>query len=148
MILVHAIGALLVICSYLYFLPRIGMATAWVGLSSPWRMVYSISILLAAIAYLITLRHQASLSLPLIAIFLLSAACWAPSMYFFPKHKWITVGVLTVTSFSVLLLLLRTSPKLQITKLAFMYLFLHCFLLDNLLWSYCYTTLPKTLSTS
>jgi hypothetical protein len=140
--LIHILGASLVLGSYFYFLPKVPTKTAWAGIEGKLQTVYTISILLSAIAYIyffVTVVTNDKITANLnfwCGLFLLSASLWAPSMYFFPENKILTVLILTLTSISVFSLLysnIENTSRFSLISLS--YLLLHVFLLDNVVWS-------------
>jgi hypothetical protein len=140
--LIHILGASLVLGSYFYFLPKVPTKTAWAGIEGKLQAVYTISILLSAIAYIyfcvtVVMKDKITANLNIwCSLFLLSASLWAPSLYFVPENKIITVLILTLTSISVFGLLysnIENTSRLSLVSLS--YLLLHVFLLDNVIWS-------------
>jgi hypothetical protein len=135
---------ILVLVSYIYYLPKIHETISWAGIpsQSPLRKMYVVSIVLSAVFYVCFMYKPptpvSSLTLFYQKLFLISAALWAPSMYYFPQHRFLTIIVLTMTSASAFMMAM-TSPW-------FIYIFLHCFFMDNLLWSYMYLKLRDALN--
>jgi hypothetical protein len=145
---INLIGAILVIASYVYFLPRLSDGRAWAGISGHGMTVYTVSILLAAVAYILYMsqvlmsKKENGLAISIAtAFFLLSAAMWAPSMYYLPKHRYATVVCLSLTTAGVIGFFCTSEmPPLQTVCLA--YLLFHVFVLDNVIWSSRYLRFP------
>jgi hypothetical protein len=140
---INLVGAILVIASYVYFLPRLSEGKAWAGISGYGMTVYTVSILLAAVAYIVYLsqvlvaketKNGIAIGIAM-ALFLLSAALWAPSMYYLPNHRYVTVACLTATSAGVIGLFCTSSSRSPLQTVCLAYLLSHVFVLDNVNWS-------------
>jgi len=145
LLLSQLLGAVLVLGSYFYYIPKLSNAVLWVNFSPAIQRLYWISILLSAIAYttfvlLTVLRivniRQMPIFIALSMGFLLAAATWSPSLYYFPHQKWITALSLSAVSLFVLgmVLLVGMYEKHVLPSLLLLYLLFHVFFMDNVTW--------------
>jgi hypothetical protein len=138
-IFINLLGLILVLFSYIYYIPKIGISKLWVGISENVRYMYMISIILCVLLY--TIQFVVICNDPSkisnvyylgLVLFLISAALWTPSIYY-KFNPYITILLLSLTSFGVLLMLISSFDVL--IKICLLYLFLHCLILDNIYWS-------------
>ena len=139
--IINVIGGILVLTSYFYYIPKIGMTNLSKQIPEYMKYIYVSSIIFATICYILAMileiRNPGMIKSPVmfyigLVLFLIASALRAPSIYYYPKK--ITIILLSIVSFSVLLMLFSISDK--ITILCLLYLFLHCLILDNIIWSY------------
>lgn len=129
----NLLGGILVLGSYLVFVPKIPQKRLWAGIThSSLKLLYGISMILATVFYLIFFfKSQTSLqSLVVLLVFFISSALWTPSLLY--KTPWLTLLCLTLTSVSVLFLFLMEKNKLS--KFCLLYFLFHVLVLDNLYW--------------
>lgn len=144
LIIINVLGGICVLSSYFYYIPKIGLNNLSKQIPSSMRYVFLFSIVLATICYLLAMISEINnpgiikspqmFYLGLI-LFFVASSFWAPCIYYnYPKY--ITILCLSIVSFGILLMLLSISDNL--TMLCLLYLFLHCLILDNIVWSHYY----------
>lgn len=134
---VHILGAILVFSSYFYYLPKITSTNIWAGMSNHLKLLFTISIVIAIVSFLIGMWSEGDNISKLrwaFLLFYLGASLWTPFLYY--HNKWLVLLALCLTSVGALLLTMW-SPR----HILFFIVLLHVFIMDNIIWYGNYVTI-------
>jgi hypothetical protein len=125
---VHILGAIMVFTSYFYYIPKIRTKDLWAGMSSNLKLLFTISILIAVLSFLIGMwtGNDSKLKWAFL-IFYLGASLWAPFLYY--NNQLMVLVALCLTSLGAFLLTLW-SPR----HILFFIVLLHVLIMDNIIW--------------
>lgn len=133
---VHIVGAIMVLTSYFYYIPKIRTKDLWAGIPNNLQLILTISILIAVVSFLIGMwsgGNDPKLKWAFF-IFYLGASLWAPFVYY--NNKLMVLVALCLTSLGAFLLTLW-SPR----HILFFIVLLHVLIMDNIVWYRYYSLL-------
>jgi len=132
LLLANIIGGIFVLSSYFIYLPKMSSQQLWVGIPKSLQTFFLISILLAIISFIsafFLLSHLSSIFWFGLSLFYIGASLWSIMLYHHSK-----LGVFIALSLTSLGALLMTFHHNRLITLLFTYLFLHCLIMDNIIW--------------
>jgi hypothetical protein len=126
---VHMIGVILVLLSYLYYIPKIKSVDLWVGIPSNLRILFIIFIAIAVSCFIVGARLGGNDSRLIwgFILFYLGSALWTPSVYY--DNRYAVLIALCLTTLGALLLT-TWSPQCFF----FLIVLLHVLIMDNIIW--------------
>lgn len=144
----NLLGGVAVLTSYAVFLPQKSSTEWWVGLPSQIQMVFWVSLAVAGVcfvaSFVIAFRQQRMWEYyMMMMLFYVGATLWAPMVSI--RSPTMVLISLFLTSVGALGMAIFSYDPLIFVLMFFV--FLHCFLMDNIVWYLAYLNymLPSTM---
>lgn len=136
-LITNILGGLLIILTYILFLPRVQTKLLWGGISENVQRVFWTSIFISAVAFIvgvITLARSDQVISNVfwlgLTMFIVGSSLWAPMLM--KNNRFMVFMALTMTTIGLFLMAME-SP-LMIATICFLIVFLHAMIMDNVVW--------------
>jgi hypothetical protein len=148
-LLSNIIGGLIVILTYIYYLPKVSLNEAWGNINGIERNLTIFYMIIATLSFLYILYyftnnniHKPKLLYTSIIIFFIGAILWAPLLYNYLKNKteinlilmYLTLCITTIGTLLLFIYIFKLKQKYGL-KLAITLFLFHILFLDNINYS-------------